>query len=450
MNGEVVGKIVEKIHDVGGNIYFTGGCVRDELLGLTPKDIDLEVYGIWPSDLHRLLSRFGNVTTCGESFGVFKLGNLDIAVPRKEKSTARSHTTLEVDSDPFLAPEVACRRRDFTWNAMLKNAHTGEILDFHHGRDDLHFGIVRAVDPKTFMEDPLRLLRAAKFASRYRFIVAHQTATLVQENRMDIRNLPLDRIFGEVSDILMEGRRPSYGFKVLDYLGLLEVMLPEIWVLRGVEQSEKWHPEGDAFKHTCRVIDYDPVKERTLIGQLARLYHDTGKVCGSLGHEKRSKDIVRETFPLRLTNNQEIIDAVSKIVGNHMALYGGTATRGRVKRLASKVDVPTIVAMCRADKLSRPLPKELLDEDERHINSFLTIYDEVQHEVQRIILGRDIQSEFPSLKPGPIFKTILDEVYEQQLDDVFSTHEDGIVVLREVAERVTNGESTNSSGSVTR
>jgi len=424
--------IISEIDSSGGSSYFVGGCVRDEIIGIPPKDIDIEVYGIYPEHLIKILSKFGKVTLCGESFGVFKIGDFDFAIPRKEVSIGRSHKTIEVDCDPFLSPKLASYRRDFTWNALMKNTMTGDILDFHNGVNDLKFGIVRHVDDNTFTEDPLRMIRAAKFASRFGFIVAHKTVSLIRENKEYVRNLSTDRIFGEISDILMKSKKPSYGLKILDYLELLEILLPEIWALKGVEQNAKWHPEGNAFNHTGMVVDYEPIESRNLIEQLARLYHDVGKLCGSIGHHERSYEIVRETFPNRLTNDADIINNVSNIVRNHMSLYGGDVTRARVKRLASKVDISVIVRMCRADKLSRPLDKEILMEDEAHLNKFLEVYGEVVNEVEPIIKGRDIQREFPNIRPGPIFKKILDEVYDRQLDDMFSNHEDGIVILREV------------------
>ena len=425
--------VVSEIARNGGVPFFVGGYVRDRMLGLVPKDIDIEVYGILPENLKEILGNFGDVVECGESFGVYKLGNLDFAIPRKEKSTGRGHKTIDVDSDPFLDPKIACRRRDFTINAIMRNAITGEVLDFFGGKSDLKNGVIRAVDPSVFTDDPLRMLRAAKFAARFGFEIEQGTLQMMQKNRYYVRNLPIDRVFGEISDILMKGIKPSKGFRILEYTGILELMLPEISALQSIEQSEKWHPEGNVFNHTMLCIDYNG--SRTLPLQLARLYHDTGKIFGSIGHAEKSAEIVRDTFPKDLTNNKEIIEEVANIVAHHMIFYGGSVTRTRVKRIASKVNLPVLVEMVRSDKLTRPLPEEMLEEDRRHIDKFLEVYEEVQNEVAPIILGRDIQREFPEIKPGPIFKDILDAVYEEQLNDRFTDHETGICMLKEVVRR---------------
>lgn len=429
---KLVREIAIDIEKAGGRTFKVGGCLRDQLLNLTPKDIDLEVYGIPPNDLVALLQHHDNVKLVGESFGIYKLGNLDIAIPRKEKSIGRSHKSLEIDVDPWLEPRRACLRRDFTYNAMLQDVLTEEILDFYGGRNDLRYGIVRHIDDETFVEDPLRMLRAAKFASRFGHIIAHKTVILIRENREYVKNLPAERIFSEVSDILLNSRKPSYGFKVLDYLKLLEILFPEIWALKGVEQNPAYHPEGNVFNHTMGVIDYYPIEKRTLTEQLAYLFHDVGKLFGKERHDLNSVKIVNDIFPERLTNNTDIIKDVTNIIKNHMAMYGGSVSKARVRRLASKIDLPTIIRMGMADNLSRPLSPDEIEERRQHLQKFLTIYDEVQNEVKPIMRGQDIIDNFPSVKPGVQFGNILKEVYEKQLDGEFSTHEEGLVVLEAV------------------
>jgi tRNA nucleotidyltransferase (CCA-adding enzyme) len=441
MSLELAKKIAKTVVGKGGRAYFVGGTVRDRLLGIEPKDFDIEVYGIEVKDLQDLLSGMGNVNLVGDSFGVFKVEDVDVAVPRKERSTGRSHKTIEVDSDPSLDLESASRRRDFTVNAMLEDVLSGEVFDFWHGKDDLRFGIIRMVDESTFVEDPLRMLRAAKFASRLGYIISYKTVKLIQKNASYIKNEPLERIFGEISNILMKSPKPSYGFGVMDHLGLLEILLPEIWVLRDIEQNPIYHPEGNVMNHTYLCVDYEPIESRTLIEQLARLWHDVGKLYGSKGHEEVSAKMVRNKFPIRLTNDNDIINGVANIVENHMKLYNGDITRARVKRIAANIDVGQLVRMTRADKFSRiGLDPKIIQEEEERLKKFLDVYEEVQHEVARIMLGRDIIGLMPELKPGPIFKEILDEVYQAQLDDLFSDHEGGVEYLKTVLRRKLNAE----------
>jgi len=433
---DIAMSISDDVIKEGGNVYYVGGCVRDQLLGTIPKDRDIEVYGVEFNELLGIVSKYGKATLCGESFGVIKIGDLDIAVPRRETSTGRSHKTIEVDSDPFIKPEVACRRRDFTINSMLQDVMSGEILDFHGGREDLRAGIIRATDQYTFMEDPLRLLRAVKFAARLGFIIEKDTADLIRRNVGDVYNLSNERVFGEISDILMKAPKPSYGFRLMDLLGILEHLLPEIWMLSEVDQNGEYHPEGDVFTHTMGVIDYEPVETRTIEEQFARLYHDVGKIHGTKCHNITSMDIVRQVFPRRLTTDTKFIDEVANLVLNHMNLYDGEATRRRVKRLVVNTNVPKIVRMFRADKFSRGLSDDIIKQDEDFLSQILEIYEEVQNEVDPLILGRHIMMVAPDIPPGPIYGKILDRVYQMQLDDEFTTQEEGLDVLKNIIEEI--------------
>ena len=360
-----------------GRAYYVGGCVRDDLLGLHPKDIDIEVFGVSSVDLESILRSMGSVTLCGESFGILKVTDsesgqtVDVGIPRKDYCVGRGHTTFDVDTNPNMTTEQASNRRDITINAVYRNIVSKELFDFHGGLSDLHAGIIRAVDESRFMEDPLRMLRAIKFASRFGFVIEHDTLRLIKNNAYKGRDLPNARIFGEISDILMEGKKPSYGFHLMDTTGLLDLYSPEISVLRFVEQNPEYHPEGDVLTHTMLCLDYMPIAERELIIQLALLYHDTGKLFGTIDHEKKSAEIVKDGFPVWLTENNEIIYRVSNLVRHHMRLYGGNITRGRVKRLAAESSIPDLIKIYRADKFSRGLDPMKQIAEEGYLKSFL-------------------------------------------------------------------------------
>src|SRR5687768_2125421 len=163
-------EIARAVRDGGGRALLVGGCVRDELMGRRPKDWDLEVYGIQPERLRELLDHFGSVNVVGEAFTVYKLGaDLDVSVPRRERKTGRGHRGFFSEGDPSMSLEEAARRRDVTVNAILQDALTQEILDPFSGREDLGGRLLRAVSPDTFVEDSLRVLRAAQFAARFEF-----------------------------------------------------------------------------------------------------------------------------------------------------------------------------------------------------------------------------------------------------------------------------------------
>ena len=159
-NKEICRKIAGKVKDAGGRVFYVGGYVRDRLLSIENKDLDLEVHGITPEKLYAILEETGEPKTVGSSFGVYNLRgyDVDIAMPRKETATGRGHKDFEITVDPFIGYEKAARRRDFTVNAMMEDVLTGEVVDLFHGRDDLENGVLRCVDPVTFAEDPLRVL----------------------------------------------------------------------------------------------------------------------------------------------------------------------------------------------------------------------------------------------------------------------------------------------------
>ena len=155
------------IEGAGGKAYLVGGVVRDEILGLPSKDFDFEVFGLPMEKVNEILKRFGNVKEVGQHFGVLTLQELgwDVALPRREKKTGEGHKGFDVSPDPTMTVEEAARRRDLTINALSKDPLTGQIIDPLGGVADLKAGVLRAADPNTFGDDPLRALRVAQFAS---------------------------------------------------------------------------------------------------------------------------------------------------------------------------------------------------------------------------------------------------------------------------------------------
>jgi len=165
-------KIAKKVSEKGGRTFFVGGYVRDELLKIETKDIDIEVHGIDVDCLVDILESLGNVQKIGASFGVFNLKgyDIDIAMPRKEISNGRGHRDFEIYVDPFIGYEQAAIRRDFTINSMMKDVLTGEIIDPFCGIEDLKNKKLKHINDISFCEDPLRVFRAAQFASRFKLI----------------------------------------------------------------------------------------------------------------------------------------------------------------------------------------------------------------------------------------------------------------------------------------
>ncbi|MDQ3906720.1 MAG: hypothetical protein M3268_00060, partial [Acidobacteriota bacterium] len=229
--------LARAVKDEGGRALLVGGCVRDALLGRQPKDWDVEVYGVEPAALRALLERFGRVDAVGEAFTVYKLGRgLDVSLPRRERKQGRGHRGFVIEGDPSMTFEEAARRRDFTVNAILLDPLNGVHVDPFDGQTDLKNRLLRAVAPDTFVEDSLRVLRAAQFAARFEFEIDPATVELCRS--IDLTDLPAERIWGELEKILLQADRPSVGFQWLARLGATEQLFPELKALEGVPQEK--------------------------------------------------------------------------------------------------------------------------------------------------------------------------------------------------------------------
>jgi tRNA nucleotidyltransferase (CCA-adding enzyme) len=277
--------------------YLVGGFVRDAMLGITSKDADIEVFGMTSEELEKKLHDLfdGNVETVGRSFGVFKvmLGggvDVDVAIPRRESKTGKGHKDFVVEGDPEMSLEEASRRRDFTINSMYRDLASGELVDPYGGADDLTNKVLKAVDPKTFVEDPLRVYRAVQFAARFEMNVEEETFELmknmVEEGELD--HLPAERVTGEIKKLLLQAERPSIGFELMRELGIIETYYPELLVLADTPQEPDWHPEGDVWIHTMMVIDQAAKISRQGSGNPFERFTDEERlqiVLGALCHD---------------------------------------------------------------------------------------------------------------------------------------------------------------------
>jgi hypothetical protein len=243
---EKIIKLAQIVAANGGRAMLVGGCVRDELMNVEPTDWDVEVYGVEPRALREILETFGRVDAVGEAFTVYKLGNdLDVALPRRERKIGRGHKGFVIEGDKDMSFAEAARRRDFTINAILKDALTGEIIDRYGGREDIENKILRVVSRETFAEDSLRVLRAAQFAARFEFEIDAETVEICRA--IDLTDLPKERIWCELEKLLLKAEKPSIGLKWLYELGVVEQLFPELKSLVGVPQQSEWHPEGWVF-----------------------------------------------------------------------------------------------------------------------------------------------------------------------------------------------------------
>lgn len=408
-------EIARKVNERGGRAMFVGGVVRDSLMGIESKDIDIEVYGLQPAELKALLAEIGEVLEKGASFGVFGLAhtNLDIAMPRRERCVGMGHKDFDVSVDPFMSTENASMRRDFTINAMMRDVLTGELIDHWGGQQDLKAGVIRHVSEKTFPEDALRVFRGAQFAARLNAKIAPETLELCR--KMDVSQLARERIFDEMEKALMKAEKPSVFFRLLKEMDHLREFFPELAACIGVEQNPKYHPEGDVFEHTMLVVDCAAeLRSRAkwpLGFMIAALFHDLGKVVAtetqpdgkitSYGHEVQGLEMA-ETQMRRLTNHARLIEYVKNQMWLHMRPNTMAHCRSKKKKTRQLFDM----SVCPEDLilLSRADASGKLDEPYNEDNEIFLLerLDDYKKVMQRpMVTGQDLIAA--GLKPGPEF-----------------------------------------------
>ncbi|MBX3301303.1 MAG: CCA tRNA nucleotidyltransferase [Nitrospira sp.] len=441
---EALRRIEQTVRRQGGRTWLVGGCVRDLVLGRQPRDLDIEVTGLPPGQVHALLSEHFSVQFVGKAFAVFKLQGLpiDISIPSRmliDESTSISGPVRQ--ADPAMAIDEALARRDFTINAMAWDPDTRELRDPFNGRGDLDAHILRHVSHR-FIEDPLRVLRGMQLSARFDLIAAPETVILCQTLSQD--HHPRERLWEEWKKLLLQGRTPSLGLRFLNQCGWLR-FYPELAALQGCPQDSIWHPEGDVWIHTLHCLDWFAT-ERTgndqddLIVGLGVLCHDFGKPATtreddgritSRGHEPAGETPAR-CFLERLTNQQNMADEVLPLVLCHLrpnALYEAQASDSAVRRLARQVKrLDRLVRVARADHAGRPpKPFDGFPAGEWLLNRARQLKVEDQAPVP-ILMGRHLLEL--GVQPGPDMGRLLDECYEAQLDGEFATVEEGLLYAR--------------------
>lgn len=221
MNKDIL--LASKVKEKGGRAFYVGGYVRDLLLNIPNKDIDIEVHGIAEKDLVAILNEIGEVDYYGRSFGIYALRHEDIevALPRSEKVLGTGHRDFEISVDPDMGYKNAALRRDFTINALMMDVLSHEILDYFNGIYDLNKGIIRHVNDVSFVEDPLRVYRAAQFASRFGFKIDERTVELCKG--IDTFVLSRERIEEELKKALLKAERAEIFFECLKEMNQKDV-----------------------------------------------------------------------------------------------------------------------------------------------------------------------------------------------------------------------------------
>ncbi len=413
--------------ELGGRAYYVGGWVRDRLLGRENKDTDLEIHGVTPEQLTQILDGLGPWQSLGESFGILRLRHvdLDIALPRGADAESRGGRDFAAGADPFIGPEKAARRRDFTFNALMQDVLSGEILDYFGGQQDLREGLIRMVDADCFTADPLRVFRAAQFAARFGFRVSEETRAAASQ--VSTAALADERVMGELEKALLKAERPSIFFEELRAMGQLDCWLPELRDLIGVPQSPIYHPEGDVWTHSLQVLDRAALlreqAEYPLGLMLSALCHDFGKaLCTAeidgriraFGHEEAGLPLV-SAFLGRLTREKKLRSYVRDMTRLHMLpnmLVGQNAGPKAFLRLYDRSCCPEdLLLLAKADHMGCRAPGDdgaALEASCRAVEArqreMLALYRERM--ARPALQGEDLLAM--GLEPGPLFKELLD------------------------------------------
>jgi len=407
-----------------------GGCVRDLLLGREPADYDVST----DATPDRVQQLFPGSLAVGAQFGVIIVMQDSEQV---EVATFRSDVGYSDGRHPdkvifASTPEEDVRRRDFTINALLMDPETDAVLDYVGGQNDLRAGIIRAIgDPRRrFREDKLRMIRAVRFAARFRYAIEGGTFGGIQKLAAEISQVSSERVRDELTKLLTEGAARR-GFELLDESLLLAPLLPEIAHMKGVEQPPEFHPEGDVWTHTLLMLEQlEAGSSPTLAWGV--LLHDVGKPPtftppSAPGDRIRFNEHVEvgvrmaEEICRRLRFSNEDRDRIAALVANHL----------RFK------DVPqmkpsTLKRFVRLERFDEHLELHRLDclsshrnlENYEFVRRFLAETPPEQVRPERLLTGEDLKSM--GFSPGPRFKEILDALEEAQLNGRLHSHDDAV------------------------
>lgn len=426
----------------GGMPLIVGGAVRDAMCGKLSSDIDIEVYQIDAEALATALRSLGKVNQVGRAFGVLKLhtrdGNAyDLSIPRRDNRNPSGARGAIPPLDRAMTPRDAAARRDFTWNAMALTP-TGQLLDFFDGMGDLRTGTVRHVSD-AFSDDPLRVLRAMRFAARFDMQLAPETAQLCQTLLPRAAEIAVERAWGEWAKWAL-APYPRAGLHALAESGWL-ALYPELEALRGCQQQPDYHPEGDVWAHTGYVCaaatriashnDLDDHERRVLL--FAALCHDLGKPqttvlangrLRSHGHAQAGGQPTRALLK-RMGAPQTLISTVLPLVHEHMGHYGTQPTPRTIRRLAARLAPATIAQwaqLVEADHSGRP-PLAAHNPAEP-FSTLARVIDVIDGPPAPILSGRDLIDA--GYAPGPALGGTLRQAYTAQIDGAFETADEGL------------------------
>jgi poly(A) polymerase len=430
-NEELPIALIRHLRALGHKAYLVGGCVRDRLLGIAPKDFDIGT----DAKPEQVAAYFPNSELVGAHFGVILVHrdghHVEVATFRSEGTYSDGRRPDEVHFET--QPALDAARRDFTINGLMEDPLSGEILDFVGGQADLERKMIRAIgDPaQRFKEDHLRMLRAVRFAARLGFVIEPETLAAMRREASCIKQISVERIREEIVRILTEGGARR-GIELLDENGLLQYVLPQVKAFQGVKQPPEFHPEGDVWTHVLMMLER--MEHPSVCLAMGVLLHDVGKpptfrIAERIrfdGHAEVGAEMSRELLNhLRFPNGE--IEHVTALVANHMKFKDVHQMRvSTLKRFLRLPDFDEHLELHRLDCLCS--------------NGHLETYNFVRqklHELTaqelrpgRLISGHDLIEA--GYNPSPRFSEALTAVETAQLEGEIHTREEALAWARTV------------------
>jgi len=422
--------IVRRLRSHGYEALLAGGCVRDEILGRTPKDYDVAT----SAPPERVLALFPGSVPVGVQFGVVLVpagrARVEVATFRRDGVYLDSRHPVAVH---FGSAEEDARRRDFTINGMFWDPVAERLIDHVGGRRDLDRGVVRAIgDARARLdEDKLRMLRAVRLAARLGFTIEPATWEVVRREAAGITRIAYERIGEEIRLILSEGAA-ARGLELLRASGLLAVLLPEVAAMEGVAQSPDYHPEGDVWQHTLKVVEQLRDPSETLA--FGALLHDVAKPrCAArqgdritfYGHTEQGAEMA-VAICQRLKRSRAVWERVAYLVRNHLRLVNAPAMRrATLKRFLREDGIEELLELARIDALGASGDLQYYD----FCRAALAALPAEEMRPAPLVTGHDLIAL--GMSPGPRFGEMLRAVEEQQLEGTLATREDALAWVRE-------------------
>jgi len=428
--------VVRRLRDAGFQALWAGGCVRDELLGLVPKDYDV-ASNARPEEVRSL---FRHTVAVGMSFGVIKVmgPRQDGAFLEAEVATFRNDGVYSDGRRPdavvFSTAEEDAQRRDFTINGMFFDPLENRLIDYVGGQEDLRRRVLRAIGnaPARFSEDKLRLLRGVRLATRFDLNIEPATRAAMQAMAPQIHAVSAERIADELRQLLVHPRRAA-GFNLLFEVGLVAPLLPELVPMKALPQGLPSAPTGDLWDHVMKVLELlGP--EASFPLAFATLLHDVGKPrCVGRGpdrwtfhyHEHIGKRMAEELcLRLKLSNAER--ERIAWLVEKHQFLCDARNMKpSKLKTILDHPGIGKLLALHRADALASGRSIDHVE----YCEGLLREWSRDVLNPEPLLTGDDLRNEL-DLKPSPLFKKLLDAVREAQLDGTIQTREEALELVK--------------------